>query len=98
LHNRSDPNIGPGKRHWLILDVGVRRPNQEWRWPRWLTMTDDDRKELPQKLRLNENPVWNASPDVAVAFKGLSDCIEKWPAPHLESRLLTLLSQLFCVS
>jgi AraC family L-rhamnose operon regulatory protein RhaS len=42
LHNRSDPNIGPGKRHWLILDVGVRRPNQEWRWPRWLTMTDDD--------------------------------------------------------
>jgi hypothetical protein len=62
------------------------------------SLADHDRrrcKELPQKLRLNENPVWNASPDVADAFNGLSDCIEKWPAPHLESRLLTLLNQLF---
>jgi AraC-like DNA-binding protein len=25
----------------------------------------------------------------------LSDCIEKWPAPHLESKMLTLLNQLF---
>lgn len=95
LHKLGDPNIGPGKLHWLILDVGVRRPNQEWRWPRWLTMTDDDRVELTQKLRLNENPVWNASPEVADAFRGLSDCIEKWPARHLESRMLTLLNQLF---
>jgi AraC family L-rhamnose operon regulatory protein RhaS len=95
LHKLGAPNIGPGKVHWLILDVGVRRPNQEWRWPRWLTMTDNDRIELTQKLRLNENPVWNASPEVADAFKGLSTCIEKWPAPHLESKMLTLLNQLF---
>ncbi len=95
LHKLGAPNIGPGKLHWLILDVGVRRPNQEWRWPGWLTLTKADRAELTQKLRHNENPVWNASPDLAEAFRCLSDGVARWPAPQLESRMITRLNQLF---
>jgi AraC-like DNA-binding protein len=94
LHKLGAPNIGPGKLHWLILDVGVRRPNQDWRWPRWLTLTAADQAELTRKLRHNENPVWEASPEIAAAFRGLSNGVMKWTQPHVESRMLTLLNQL----
>jgi AraC family L-rhamnose operon regulatory protein RhaS len=42
LHKLGDPNIGPGRLHWLIFDVRVRRPNQEWHWPDWLMLTPHD--------------------------------------------------------
>jgi AraC family L-rhamnose operon regulatory protein RhaS len=94
LHKLGDPNIGPGKLHWLILDVGVRRPNQDWRWPRWLTLTEADKAELTRKLRHNENPVWDSTPEISAAFRALSECVVGWPEPHSESRILTLLNQL----
>lgn len=95
LHKLGTPNIGPGKIHWLILDLGVRRPNQEWRWPRWLSMTNDDRSDLTKKLRHNENPVWDASPEILEAFRALGECVASWPAPRLESRMIALLNRLF---
>ena len=94
LHKLGAPNIGPGKLHWLILDVGVRRPSQEWRWPNWLTLTKSDKAELTRKLRHNEHAVWNSSPEIVAAFRGLSDCVIKWNKPHIESRMITLLNQL----
>lgn len=94
LHKLGAPNIGPGRLHWLILDVGVRRPNQNWRWPRWLTLTASDREELSIKLRHNENPVWESSPEIASVFRGLSESVVNWGRPHVESRMLTLLNRL----
>jgi len=94
LHKLGAPNIGPGKLHWLILDVGVRRPNQDWRWPRWVTLTPDDKTELTRKLRHNENAVWNSSPAIANVFRGLAGDIVNWNEPHVESRMITLLNQL----
>lgn len=94
LHKLGAPNIGPGKLHWLILDVGVRRPNQDWRWPRWVTLTSADKAELTRKLRHNENPVWKSSPEIAAAFRGLSEGVLRWQKPHVESRMITLLNQL----
>jgi len=94
LHKLGGPNIGPGKLHWLILDVGVRHPNQGWRWPHWVTLTNADKAELTRKLRHNENPVWNSSPEIAAAFRRLSEGVVKWHEPHIESWMLTLLNQL----
>ena len=94
LHKLGAPNIGPGKLHWLILDVSVRRPNQDWRWPRWATLTPGDKAELTRKLRHNESSVWNSSAEIAAAFRGLSDCVLNWKQPHTESRMITLLNQL----
>ena len=94
LHKLGAPNIGPGKLHWLILDVGVRRPNQDWRWPRWLTLTAADKAELTRKLRHNENAVWKSSPEIVAAFRGLSECVLHWKQPHIESRMITHLNQL----
>jgi AraC-like DNA-binding protein len=94
IHKLGGPNIGPGRLHWSILDVGVRRPNQEWRWPRWVTLTEADKAQLTRKLRYNENAVWSASPALAATFRGLSDCVLQWKKPLSESRMITLLNQL----
>ena len=45
-HRVGDPNVGAGRLHWLIIDVGVRRPNQPWRWPGWLLLSRPDLDEL----------------------------------------------------
>ena len=75
LHCLGDPEIGPGRLHWLILDVGVRRPNQPWHWPPWIVLTPDDLNELTRKLRHNEHPVWHSIPDIEHAFRELGSCV-----------------------
>jgi len=95
LHKLGDPNIGPGRIHWLILEVGVRRPNQEWRWPEWLVLTPHDLAELTRKLRHNEMPVWQSTAAIAQTFQRISQCILEWNKPHTISRLIANLNQLF---
>jgi AraC family L-rhamnose operon regulatory protein RhaS len=95
LHKLGDPNIGPGRLHWLIVDVGVRRPNQEWQWPDWLVLTREDMAELTRKLRHNETPVWKSTPDIAQTFQRIAQCILGWNQPHAVSRMITGLNQLF---
>jgi AraC-like DNA-binding protein len=95
LHKLGAPNIGPGRLHWLILEVGVRRPNQEWRWPDWLMVTPHDLAELTRKLRHSEMPVWKSTPEIAQTFQRISKCILSWNQPHVVSRLIIQLNQLF---
>lgn len=95
LHKLGAPNIGPGRLHWLILDVGIRRPHQNWIWPAWMILTKDDLAELTRKLRHNENPVWTATPAIAQSFRELARTVEGWNQPHAVSRLATYLNQLF---
>lgn len=95
LHKLGAPNIGPGRLHWLIIDVGVRRPHQNWHWPAWMVLTKDDLAELTRKLRHNENPVWSATPAITQCFRELARTVEIWDRPHAVSRLATYLNQLF---
>jgi AraC-like DNA-binding protein len=95
LHKLGAPNIGPGRLHWLILDVGIRRPHQTWKWPAWMVLTKEDLAELTKKLRHNENPLWNATPAIAQSFRELARTVEAWNQPHAISRLATYLNQLF---
>ena len=95
LHKLGAPNIGPGRLHWLILDVGVRRPHQNWHWPAWLVLAPDDLAELTRKLRHNENPVWTATPAITRSFRELARTVETWGRPRAVSRLTTCLNQLF---
>jgi AraC family L-rhamnose operon regulatory protein RhaS len=94
LHKLGSPNIGPCRLHWLILDVRVRRPHQNWHWPAWIVLTKDDIAELTRKLRHNENPVWNSTPAIAQSFRELARNIAAWGQPHAVSRLAAHLNQL----
>jgi len=86
-HCVGNPSISACQLHWLILDVGVRRPNQPWEWPAWLVLTPDDIACLTTLLSYNEQPVWNADDEVAFYFEQLGVAVANYDQPLGESRL-----------
>jgi AraC-like DNA-binding protein len=94
LHKLGDPHIGRGRLSWLILDVGVRRPNQEWVWPDWVVLTANDLVELTRKLRLGEQCVWSANPRIGQVFRELAECVLQWDEPRVASRLAVAVNRL----
>jgi AraC family L-rhamnose operon regulatory protein RhaS len=75
-HCVGNPNIGAGRLHWIIIDLGVRRPNQPWRWPNWIMLSPPDLAELTNILRQNERPVWKASADLRRCFHAIAHAVE----------------------
>lgn len=94
LHKLGAPNIGRGKLYWLILDVGVRRPNQEWTWPSWVILAPKDLAELTRKLRQGEQAVWVANPHIRQVFRDIADCVLRWNQPRVSSRLAVAINRL----
>lgn len=74
-HRLGNPFINAGHLHWLILDIHVRQPHQEWRWPDWIVLTRDDLRELTAFLRRNEQSVWEGGPDIARCFRRMTGCV-----------------------
>ncbi len=72
LHSHGHPRIGPGRIHWLIIDVGVRRPNQEWRWPDWVVLAPRDLQELTTRLRRLDQPVHKSNDAVQNCFRAIA--------------------------
>jgi AraC-like DNA-binding protein len=75
-HRVGRPNVGVGRLHWMILDVGVRRPNQDWKWPDWIVLSPPDRVELTNILRQNDRAVWRASADLRRCFQTVAQAVE----------------------
>lgn len=94
LHKFGAPNIGRGRLHWLIIDVGVRRPNQDWHWPKWIVVTRKDLAELMERWRHVKNPVWTSTPSIVQSFRELARCITAWEQPHAVSRMAVQINQL----
>ena len=97
LHRVGNPHVAAGRLHWLILDVGVRRPHQAWKWPPWLVLSADDLKELTDMLRQNEQPVWRAPDDSAPLLcshcagrRGQSPQREPFPAGNSLERVVSV--------
>lgn len=78
-HRLGNPNVTAGRLHWVIIDVGVRRPNQPWRWPSWLILADHDVDELTQLLRQNEQVVWPGK-ELNQSFRDISEALVRTPA------------------
>jgi AraC family transcriptional regulator, 4-hydroxyphenylacetate 3-monooxygenase operon regulatory protein len=95
LHRAGGISPAAGRLHWLILDVGVRRPNQSWKWPSWLVMTDGDRRKLTTMLRHNEQTVWVATPDIRHCFQKIGRDVETDQASSNISRLTVHINELF---
>lgn len=94
LHQVGDPNLSTGRLHWIIIDVGVRSPNQNWQWPSWCILTENDKQELETLLRGNENPVWQANNDILTIFKRMQSCILSEDIEQEISQLQIQLNQL----
>jgi len=95
LHSVGDPYVSAGRLHALILDVGVRRPHQAWKWPPWLVLSKPDRLELTTMFRQNEQPVWRAAEPLQRCFQRIALAVETDHAGANVSRLTLLLNELF---
>lgn len=94
LHRIGSPMVGPSRLLWLILDVGVRQPNQAWRWPSWIILTKSDLAELTDMLRHNEQSVWRASEAVRQCFHAIGQAIESHREECSYSRLAVSINEL----
>lgn len=88
-HRVGNPNMTANRLYWLILDVGVRRPNQAWHWPGWLVLSPDELAQLTSLLRHNERPVWVADEQVGHCFEQIGQLLTR-PNPQLLRTRLTL--------
>lgn len=96
-HRVGNPNIGPSRLFWIILDVGVRRPDQTWLWPEWLMLSPPDLERLTTLLRHNEQPVWQASDEIGPCFEKLAGLVQAKNPLSVQTRLLLHLNQVFVV-
>ncbi len=89
LHCLGSPHLGAGRFHWLILDVGVRRPRQSWTWPAWIMLSTAEKRELTAILRHTEHQVWKSTPDLLHAFREVANSVDRY-APDRPLTRLTL--------
>ena len=93
-HRVGDPLVGPSRLCWLILDVGVRRPNEPWRWPSWLVLSPADLASLTTLLSHNEQPHWSASQDIGACFERIAACVQSSDPSAVQSRLTVHINEL----
>ena len=94
-HVVGDPHFTPGRLHWLVLDIGVRRPHQPWQWPPWLVLTKPDRMQLTETLRHNEQPLWRATSEIHGCFQPIAQAVQGDRGGSNVSRLAVYLNELF---
>jgi AraC family L-rhamnose operon regulatory protein RhaS len=87
----GNPGIGAGRLHWLIFDVGARRPHQNWRWPSWIVLSSADLYQLTTFLRQNEQPVWRAEAEIRRCFQKIAQAV----TDESVSRLAVFINELF---
>ncbi len=74
-HKLGNPNIGPGKLHWLIIDLSVRKKNQTWKWPKWVILGRNDLQRLTKILSGKKAVIISTSPGIRQIFKSLSSAV-----------------------
>jgi len=93
-HKLGNPTVEVSKLHWLILDVGVRHPHQEWAWPNWVILNPKDLEKLTLYFRQNEQPVWKATPEIKDCFVRIGKVIKEGGEKDYESKIRVLINGL----
>ena len=94
-HRVGDPTVGPSRLCWVILDVGVRRPDEEWKWPDWLILTPADLRRVTALLSQNEQPVWHANDEIGACFERIATLVQTPDPLAAQTRLRLHLNELF---
>ncbi len=94
FHQVGSPHVTASRLYWLILDVAVRRPNQQWRWPDWLVFSPGELRRLTDLLSQNEHPVWSASSDTVSCFSKLAGLLENNSPAGSETKLKLYINEL----
>lgn len=93
-HRIGNPRVTAGRLHFLILDLGVRRPHQTWHWPDWVVLTKTDLQQLTRMFRQNERAVWHVGADIRRSFQQIAHSVETNRSGSNISRLTVQLNEL----
>jgi AraC-like DNA-binding protein len=93
-HKLGNPQISPSKLHWLILDVGVTSPHQDWKWPDWIILTPEDLELLTIFLRQTEKMVCTAGKAISDSFIQIGQISAKENVAGRESELRLLINNI----
>ena len=94
-HRVGKQNITASRLHFLIIDVGVRRPHQAWTWPSWVSLTESDRKEITRFIRHTRQAVWHAGSPVRRCFERIGHTVKEDRSGSRVSLLTVYLNELF---
>lgn len=94
VHKVGNPNIGIGKFYWIIIDLGVRRPHQEWKWPDWINITKQDLDRLTILLRQNDKSIIKTNQHYKDCFSKIGKAIESDINNNSASKIRILINQL----
>lgn len=94
LHAFGDPHVVASQIIWVLFDVGVRRPHDQWYWPDWLAWTDQDRSRLTLFLSRSEEPYCRASREVARSFREIDEVVATGDIEGQETRLRLTISMM----
>jgi AraC family L-rhamnose operon regulatory protein RhaS len=94
LHQFGDPHVAASQIIWVLFDVGVRRPHEDWLWPDWMAWPERDTARLTTLLSRNEQHVLTASREVARSFHDIAEVVAGDDIIGSETRLRLLISLL----
>ncbi len=93
-HKVGNPHIGMGKFYWVIIDLGVRRPHQDWVWPDWITLTPEDLSRLTRILRQNEKSILKTDKKIRDCFLQINKAVDTDEEGSNASRIRLLINYL----
>jgi len=93
-HRVGDPRVPACHYSWIILDVGVRRPNQPWQWPKWLLFPKSGLERLTETLRQNEDPAWHGDRRIGDCFSRLDEIVARGVGEMNLARLKIVINEL----
>ncbi|NQU54580.1 MAG: AraC family transcriptional regulator [Bacteroidetes bacterium] len=94
IHKLGSPLVDLSKLHWLILDVKIRHPHQNWEWPDWIVLNQNDLDELTRYLRQNEQPLWKANSEFKNCFIQIAHIVKQSKHKSFDSKLKIQINQL----
>ena len=93
-HKVGNPHIGMGKFYWVIIDLDVRRPHENWTWPEWIMLAPKDLLRLTTILRQNEKSLWKADKRIRDCFVRIGKAVDSDVNGSNSSRIRLLVNYL----
>ncbi len=94
VHSIGNPVFATGQVGWVIVDVGVRHPHQEWQWPAWVVLSRAEMQFLTRALRENEDVIRKVPASLSETFMRLVDIAARPDGAHRGSRIVVAVNAL----
>lgn len=93
-HSVGNPFLGACKMFFLIIDFGVRRPNQDWEWPSWISLGRADRFEFSRRMQNMKASIFKSNPEMRGVFARIGKILDLGSPESRVSELTVLFNRL----